>query len=87
MLKSKKEQQLEDLYKILGQDIAYILNAGKCQIAGIKESVLLKMNNKEFEPGTQDINNITLPIKYRNSHCLAPTLSCPPFFSSAHSLI
>ena len=55
------------LYKILGQDIAYILNAGKCQINGIKENVLLKMNNKEFEPGTQDINNITLPIKYNKS--------------------
>ena len=55
------------LYKILGQDIAYILNAGKCQISGIKENVLLKMNNKEFEPGTQDINNITLPTKYNKT--------------------
>ena len=25
------------------------------------------MNNKEFEPGTQDINNITLPIKYNKT--------------------
>ena len=72
--KSKKIQIKNDenpfelsLYKILGQDIAYILNAGKCQINGIKESVLLKMNNKEFEPGTQDINNITLPIKYNRT--------------------
>lgn len=56
-----------NLYKILGQDIAYILNAGKCQIAGIKENVLSKMKNKEFEPGTQDINNITLPTKYNKS--------------------
>ena len=62
------ENPLElSLYKILGQDIAYILNAGKCQINGIKESVLMKMNNKEFEPGTQDINNITLPTKYNKS--------------------
>ena len=56
-----------NLYKILGQDIAYILNAGKCQIAGIKENILLQMKNKEFEPGTQDINNITLPTKYIKS--------------------
>ena len=55
------------LYKILGQDIAYILNAGKCQINGIKENILLKMNNKEFEPGTQDINNITLPTKHNKA--------------------
>ena len=72
--KSKKIQTKNDenpfelnLYKILGQDIAYILNAGKCQINGLKESVLLKMNNKEFEPGTQDINNVTLPIKYNKT--------------------
>ena len=66
--KKNDENPLElSLYKILGQDIAYILNAGKCQIAGIKESALLKMNNKEFEPGTQDINNITLPIKYNKT--------------------
>ena len=25
------------LYKILGQDISYILNAGKCEISGLKE--------------------------------------------------
>ena len=57
------------LYKILGQDISYILNAGKCEISGLKENVLLKMKNKEFEPGTQDINNITLPTKYnKNGH-------------------
>ena len=59
------ENPLElNLYKILGQDIAYILNAGKCDITGLKENVLIKMKNKEFEPGTQDINNITLPVKY-----------------------
>ena len=52
------------LYKILGQDISYILNAGKCDISGLKENALIKMKNKEFEPGTQDINNITLPVKY-----------------------
>ena len=63
-----EENPLElSLYRILGQDIAYILNAGKCQIQGLKESVLLKMNNKEFEPGTQDINNITLPTKYNKA--------------------
>ena len=55
------------LYKILGQDIAYILNAGKCEISGLKENALLKMKNKEFEPGTQDINNITLPTKYNKT--------------------
>jgi hypothetical protein len=73
-IKNKKTQiKNEDnpfelsLYRILGQDIAYILNAGKCQISGIKESALLKMHNKEFEPGTQDINNITLPVKYNKS--------------------
>ena len=55
------------LYKILGPDIAYILNAGKCEISGLKENALLKMKNKEFEPGTQDINNITLPIKYNKT--------------------
>ena len=60
-----EENPLElSLYKILGQDIAFMLNAGKCEISGLKENVLLKMKNKEFEPGTQDINNITLPIKY-----------------------
>ena len=55
------------LYKILGQDIAYILNAGKCDISGLKENALLKMKNKEFEPGQQDINNITLPTKYNKA--------------------
>ena len=72
--KNKKTQTKNDenpfelsLYRILGQDIAYILNAGKCQINGLKESVLLKMNNKEFEPGTQDINNITLPVKHNKT--------------------
>ena len=25
------------------------------------------MNNKEFEPGTQDINNITLPVKHNKT--------------------
>ena len=63
-----EENPLElSLYKILGQDIAYILNAGKCDIAGLKENALLKMKNKEFEPGTQDINNITLPVKYNKT--------------------
>ena len=72
--KNKKTQSKNEdnpfelsLYKILGQDIAYILNAGKCQINGIKENILLKMNNKEFEPGTQDINNITLPTKHNKA--------------------
>ena len=55
------------LYKILGPDIAYILNAGKCEISGLKENALLKMKNKEFEPGTQDINNVTLPTKYNKT--------------------
>ena len=55
------------LYRILGQDIAYILNAGKCDIYGLKENVLLKMKNREFEPGTQDINNVTLPTKYNRA--------------------
>ena len=55
------------LYKILGQDISYMLNAGKCEISGLKENVLIKMKNKEFEPGSQDINNVTLPIKYNKT--------------------
>ena len=60
-----KDNPLElSLYKILGQDISYILNAGNCDITGLKENILLKMKNKEFEPGTQDINNVTLPTKY-----------------------
>ena len=62
------ENPLElSLYRILGQDIAYILNAGKCDITGLKENALLKMKNREFEPGTQDINNVTLPTKYNRT--------------------
>ena len=44
-----------------------LFTAGKCDIAGLKENALLKMKNKEFEPGTQDINNITLPVKYNKT--------------------
>ena len=67
---NNNENPLEmSLYKILGNDIAFMLNAGKYQINGLKESQLSKMKNKEFEPGQQDINNITLPLKYlKNGH-------------------
>ena len=61
--KSKKLKPIElSLYDILGNDIAFMLNGGKFQIAGLKEKDLQKMNNSEFEPGNLDISNITLPV-------------------------
>ena len=61
--KSKKLKPIElTLYDILGNDIAFMLNGGKFQIAGLKEKDLQKMNNSEFEPGNLDISNITLPV-------------------------
>ena len=58
-----KENVLEmNLYEILGNDITFMLNGGKFQMNGLKEKELLMMKNSEFEPGTLDITNVTLPV-------------------------
>ena len=71
----KKINSLElNLYDILGNDIAFMLNGGKFQIGGLKEKDLQKMANSEFEPGRLDISNITLPVYNVNNQILGEIL-------------
>ena len=71
-----KENVLEmNLYEILGNDITYMLNGGKFQMNGLKEKELLMMKNSEFEPGTLDISNVTLPINNIVNPCLGEIIN------------
>ncbi|MCQ2817297.1 MAG: hypothetical protein MJ252_08540, partial [archaeon] len=55
------------LYDILGNDISFMLSTGKINISGRKEAYLRSMRNEDFEPGTEDYNNVKTCPTYKDN--------------------
>lgn len=57
-------------YEVLGNDISYLLAAGKYPIQGIQINVLKAMKNQAFEPKREDEENAEIP----QSNCFNPVI-------------